>query len=196
MSLRIIFILLFLGSVTTLGYTNRTGNRTAIAVTLEVDILSNEYARIILKFGSMHENPDCSVFIALHCLVITRIISKWIFFSVEIVERGGSSPSPWMTCTIIWTFLEQVFSCEFCKIFNNTYFYTTPLGAASVRVIRNTQNTGRQANMLSILFSVFTQTLNKFQLIIYQHLSIWLTHDLYLPKSFDNRIDVNRFFFQ
>ena len=156
MSLRIIFILLFLGSVTTLGYTNRTGNRTAIAVTLEVDILSNEYARIILKFGSMHENPDCSVFIALHCLVITRIISKLIFFSVEIVERGGSSPAPWMTCTIIWTFLEQVFSCEFCKIFNNTYFYTTPLVAASVGVIRNTQNTGRPSqHALDLILSLY-----------------------------------------
>ena len=28
--------------------------------------------------------------------------------------------------------LAQVFSCEFCEIFENTYFYRTPLVAASV----------------------------------------------------------------
>ena len=28
--------------------------------------------------------------------------------------------------------LAQVFSCEFCEIFKNTYFYRTPLVAASV----------------------------------------------------------------
>ena len=30
--------------------------------------------------------------------------------------------------------LAQVFSCEFCEIFKNTYFYRTPPVAASVRI--------------------------------------------------------------
>ena len=32
--------------------------------------------------------------------------------------------------------LAQVFSCEFCEIFTNTYFYRTPLVAASVLYLR------------------------------------------------------------
>ena len=35
---------------------------------------------------------------------------------------------------IIKESLVQVFSCEFCKISKNTYFYRTPLLAASVNI--------------------------------------------------------------
>ena len=33
----------------------------------------------------------------------------------------------------------QVFSCEYCEIFNNSFFYRTPLVAATVIVIINIQ---------------------------------------------------------
>ena len=39
----------------------------------------------------------------------------------------------------------EVFSCEFCEIFKNTYFYRTPLAAASEnRCVKKAANEKRQ----------------------------------------------------
>ena len=41
------------------------------------------------------------------------------------------------SCRRLWHTLAQVFSCQFCEIFKNKFFYRTPLVAASVIFISN-----------------------------------------------------------
>ena len=45
--------------------------------------------------------------------------------------------------------LEQVFSCEFCEIFKNTFFYRTPSVAASVSISFRLKNMGSLPNFAS-----------------------------------------------
>ena len=52
----------------------------------------------------------------------------------RVVYKGAVA----QTCSVKKVFLEisqtsQVFSCEFCEIFKNTFFYGTPLVAAIIK---------------------------------------------------------------
>lgn len=61
-------------------YTNRRSNRTGTSIdfNLESHILWMEQARFNLKFGTLYENPNYSVFIELHYLLTLRENRKWI----------------------------------------------------------------------------------------------------------------------
>ena len=57
--------------------------------------------------------------------------------------------------------LEQVFSCEFCEIFKNTFFYRTRLVAASVLVLNKLRKRKmlfrRKMKELLLTFALFMQ---------------------------------------
>ena len=59
----------------------------------------------------------------------------------EVTSHGRSRPEVFCKKGVLRNFIKketlaQVFSCEFCEISKNTFFYRTPLVAASIVIIK------------------------------------------------------------
>ena len=69
--------------------------------------------------------------------VVHRCSAKKVFLKISQNKQENTCSRVYFLIKLAYNFikketLEQVFSCEFSEIFKNTYFYKTPLVAASV----------------------------------------------------------------